>query len=47
MATVLNYTFNNLSRIGDDNCSISGRDEQNNEIWNIIAQLIILLIGVG
>ena len=31
MATVSNYTFNNMSRIGDDQCGISGRDAQNNE----------------
>ena len=31
MATVSNYMFNDLSRIGDDQCSISGRDQQNNE----------------
>jgi len=31
MATVSNYTFNNLSRIGDDQCGITGRDQQNNE----------------
>ena len=31
MATVSNYMFYDLSRIGDDQCSISGRDQQNNE----------------
>jgi hypothetical protein len=31
MASVHNYTFYNLSRIGDDQCGISGRDMQNNE----------------
>jgi hypothetical protein len=31
MATVSNYIFNNMSRIGDDQCGISGRDAQNNE----------------
>ncbi len=31
MATVSNYMFNNLSRIGDDQCGITGRDQQNNE----------------
>ena len=31
MATVHNYTFYNLSRIGDDQCGITGRDAQNNE----------------
>jgi len=31
MARVSNYTFHNLSRIGNDSCGISGRDAQNNE----------------
>jgi len=31
MATVSDYTFFNSSRIGDDQCGISGRDAQNNE----------------
>ena len=32
MATVSNYTcLYDLSRIGDDQCGISGRDQQNNE----------------
>ena len=31
MATVHDYTFYNLSRIGDDACGITGRDMQNNE----------------
>ena len=31
MATVSNYMFYDLSRVGDDQCSISGRDQQNNE----------------
>ena len=31
MASAHNYTFYNLSRIGDDQCGISGRDMQNNE----------------
>lgn len=31
MASVHNYTFYNLSRIGDDQCGISGREMQNNE----------------
>lgn len=31
MATVSNYTFYNLSRIGNDACGISGRNAQNNE----------------
>ena len=31
MATVSNYIFNNMSRIGNDQCGISGRDAQNNE----------------
>ena len=31
MATVSNYMFNNLSRIGVDQCGITGRDQQNNE----------------
>jgi hypothetical protein len=36
MATTSNYTFYNLSRIGDDNCGISGRDMQNNDIGNYL-----------
>ncbi len=28
MATVSNYSFYNLSRIGDDQCAISGRDQR-------------------
>jgi len=31
MATVSNYIFNNMSRIGEDQCGISGRDSQNND----------------
>ena len=30
--TTYNYTFHNLSRIGDDNCGISARDAQNNSM---------------
>jgi hypothetical protein len=30
MTTTYNYIFNNLSRIGDDNCGITARDTQNN-----------------
>ena len=32
MTTTYNYIFNNLSRIGDDNCGITARDTQNNNI---------------
>ena len=30
MASVHNYTFNNLCRIGNDECGVSARDMQNN-----------------
>jgi hypothetical protein len=30
MASVYNYSFNNLTRIGDDTCGITARDSQNN-----------------
>ena len=36
MASVYNYRFNNLTRIGDDNCGITARDEQNNEIGSYL-----------
>ena len=32
MASVYNYSFNNLTRIGDDTCGITARDSQNNAI---------------
>jgi hypothetical protein len=32
MASTYNYTFNNLTRMGDDTCGISARESQNNEI---------------
>ena len=31
MASIYQYTFNNLSRIGDDRCGITARDNQNSE----------------
>ena len=30
MASVHNYSFDNLTRIGNDNCGINARDVQNN-----------------
>ena len=30
MASLYNYTFDNISRIGDDVCALSERDMQNN-----------------
>ena len=32
MTTNYNYIFNNLSRIGDDNCGVTARDTQNSNI---------------
>ena len=32
MTTTYNYIFNNLSRIGDDNCGVTARDTQNSNI---------------
>ena len=34
MATVSNYTFDNMSRIGDDSCSLSQRNIQNTQSSN-------------
>ena len=34
MATVHNYLFDNLSRIGDDQCSMTQRDIQNKNQGN-------------
>ena len=36
MANIYDYTFNNLSRIGNDNCDISQRDIQNNNSSNYL-----------
>ena len=33
MASVHNFTFDKLSRIGDDLCGITERDLQNQAIW--------------
>ena len=32
MASVYNYNFDNLTRIGDDTCGITAREAQNNEM---------------
>ena len=34
MATVSDYTFDNMSRIGDDSCSLSQRNIQNTQSSN-------------
>ena len=36
MANTYQYTFNNLSRIGDDRCGVTARDNQNNEYGSYI-----------
>ena len=32
MASVYNYNFDNLTRIGNDTCGITAREAQNNEM---------------
>ena len=42
MASVYNYTFDNLSRIGNDRCAISERDVQNNNFGSYTLQSYFL-----
>jgi hypothetical protein len=38
MANIYNYTFDNLSRLGDDSCYVSERTKQNNAFGNYSIQ---------
>ena len=42
MANMYNFTFDNLSRIGDDNCGISEREVQNQNFGNYSVQSYFL-----
>ena len=42
MASVYNFTFDNLSRIGDDSCGISEREMQNQSFGNYSVQSFFL-----
>ena len=42
MANMYNFTFDNLSRIGDDNCGISEREVQNQNYGNYSVQSYFL-----
>ena len=44
MASSYNFTFDNLSRIGDDVCGISERDIKNQQIWQPLPHKTILKI---
>ena len=38
MANMYNYTFNNMTRLGEDNCTISEKDIQNNNFGTYSTQ---------